>query len=229
MFDYFNSVGLNPVHSLSQLLLHDARLVNWFQKVASFAALFFATSSIFQYYLCQTAISQVQSKWLSDLSFKHAQANKKCDEARQDKETMVMKYVRGEKEALDLRRDKEALEKKLREATKEVDRQALRGNQLAQDKGRLQQLCDAKVKTRLPVRKSLSGACFAHGGLWHVHAVPLFPQEGEVSRLTREGEKLKEEINSHLIKVKWAQNKLKSEADAHKVTRTSALCILPSY
>lgn len=56
-----------------------------------------------------------------------------------------MKYVRGEKEALDLRRDKESLEKRLREATKEVDRQALRGNQLAQEKGRLQQLYDAKV------------------------------------------------------------------------------------
>lgn len=58
-----------------------------------------------------------------------------------------MKYVRGEKEALDLRRDKESLEKRLREATKEVDRQALRGNQLAQEKGRLQQLYDAKVNT----------------------------------------------------------------------------------
>lgn len=58
-----------------------------------------------------------------------------------------MKYVRGEKEALDLRRDKEGLEKRLREATKEVDRQALRGNQLAQEKGRLQQLYDAKVNT----------------------------------------------------------------------------------
>ena len=73
--------------------------------------------------------------------------NKKCDEARQEKESMVMKYVRGEKEALDLRRDKESLEKSLREATKEVDRQALRGNQLAQEKGRLQQLYDAKVDT----------------------------------------------------------------------------------
>ncbi|KAJ3607523.1 hypothetical protein NHX12_024574 [Muraenolepis orangiensis] len=97
---------------------------------------------------------------------------------------MVMKYVRGEKEALDLRRDKESLEKKLREATKEVDRQALRGNQLAQEKGRLQQLHDAK--------------------------------EGEASRTSRELDKLKEEINSQLIKAKWAQNKLKSEADAHK-------------
>lgn len=78
------------------------------------------------------------------------QVNRKCEEARQEKETMVMKYVRGEKEALDLRRDKETLEKKLREATKEVDRQALRGNQLAQDRGRLQQLCDAKVARLFP-------------------------------------------------------------------------------
>lgn len=76
-----------------------------------------------------------------------SQANRKCDEARQEKETMVMKYVRGEKEALDLRREKEALERRLREATKEVDRQALRGNQLAQEKGRLQQLFEAKVET----------------------------------------------------------------------------------
>lgn len=99
---------------------------------------------------CIIPIDQTHSKWLTCNHLKCAQANKKCDEARQDKETMVMKYVRGEKEALDLRRDKESLEKRLREATKEVDRQALRGNQLAQDKGRLQQLCDAKVNAQLP-------------------------------------------------------------------------------
>ncbi|XP_011604585.1 coiled-coil domain-containing protein 186 isoform X1 [Takifugu rubripes] len=122
-----------------------------------------------------------------EMTFRLEQANKKCDEARQEKEAMVMKYVRGEKEALDLRRDKEGLEKRLREATKEVDRQALRGNQLAQDKGRLQQLCDTK--------------------------------EAEVNRLTREVEKMKEDTNSHLIKVKWAQNKLKSEVDTHKETK----------
>ncbi|KAM9817373.1 coiled-coil domain-containing protein 186 [Neosynchiropus ocellatus] len=115
------------------------------------------------------------------------QANKKCEEARQEKESMVMKYVRGEKEALDLRRDKETLEKRLRETVKEVDRQALRGNQLAQEKGRLQQMFDAK--------------------------------EGDVNRLIRELEKLKEDNNSHLIKIRWAQNKLKSETDAHKETK----------
>ncbi|KAF7655249.1 hypothetical protein LDENG_00058870 [Lucifuga dentata] len=131
----------------------------------------------------KAAIQQMQK----EMTFRLEQVNKKCDEARQEKEAMVMKYVRGEKEALDLRRDKEGLEKRLREAIKEVDRQALRGNQLAQEKGRLQQLHDAK--------------------------------EGEVSRLTRELEKLKEEINSLLIKVRWAQNKLKSEADAHKETK----------
>lgn len=43
-------------------------------------------------------------------------------------------------------------------------------------------------------------------------------QENEMSRLSRELEKLKDEINSHVIKVKWAQNKLKSETDSHKVT-----------
>ncbi|XP_070783229.1 coiled-coil domain-containing protein 186 [Enoplosus armatus] len=131
----------------------------------------------------KAALQQMQK----EMTYRLEQVNKKCDEARQEKEAMVMKYVRGEKEALDLRRDKESLEKRLREATKEVDRQALRGNQLAQEKGRLQQLYDAK--------------------------------EGEVGRLTREVEKLKEEINSHLIKVKWAQNKLKSEADVHKETK----------
>ncbi|XP_041672493.1 coiled-coil domain-containing protein 186 isoform X2 [Cheilinus undulatus] len=136
-----------------------------------------------QDHAAKAALQQMQK----EMAHRLEQANRKSDEARQEKEAMVMKYVRGEKEALDLRREKESLEKKLREATKEVDRQALRGNQLAQEKGRLQQLHDAR--------------------------------EGEVSRLTREVEKLKEEVNSHLIKVKWAQNKLKSEADAHKETK----------
>ncbi|KAI5103325.1 coiled-coil domain-containing protein 186 [Silurus meridionalis] len=131
----------------------------------------------------QAAKSTIQ-QMQREMSFRLEQASKKCEEARQEKETMVMKYVRGEKEALDLRREKEQLERKLREATAEVDKQARRGNQLAQEKGRLQQLHEAK--------------------------------ENEMSRLSRELEKLKDEINSHIIKVKWAQNKLKSETDAHK-------------
>ena len=35
----------------------------------------------------------------------------------------------------------------------------------------------------------------------------------------REVAKAQEDINSHAVKVKWAQNKLKTELDAHKVGR----------
>uniref|UniRef100_A0A4W4EMU0 Si:ch211-225b10.4 n=1 Tax=Electrophorus electricus TaxID=8005 RepID=A0A4W4EMU0_ELEEL len=131
----------------------------------------------------KNALQQMQR----EMSYRLEQAGKKCEDARQEKEAMVMKYVRGEKEALDLRREKEQLERKLREATAEVDKQARRGNQLAQEKGRLQQLHDAK--------------------------------ENEMVKLSREADRLKEEVNSHVIKVKWAQNKLKSESDAHKETK----------
>lgn len=51
------------------------------------------------------------------------------------------------------------------------------------------------------------------------------PQDAEVNRLTRELEKMKEENNSHLIKVKWAQNKLKSEMDTHKVNELHCACV----
>ncbi|XP_027785944.1 coiled-coil domain-containing protein 186 isoform X1 [Marmota flaviventris] len=115
------------------------------------------------------------------------QANKKCEEARQEKEAMVMKYVRGEKESLDLRKEKEILERKLRDANKEFEKNTNKIKQLSQEKGRLQQLYEAK--------------------------------EGETTRLIREIEKLKEDISSQIIKVKWAQNKLKAEMDSHKETK----------
>uniref|UniRef100_A0A8C0TFN0 Coiled-coil domain containing 186 n=1 Tax=Canis lupus familiaris TaxID=9615 RepID=A0A8C0TFN0_CANLF len=115
------------------------------------------------------------------------QANKKCEEARQEKEAMVMKYVRGEKESLDLRKEKEILERKLRDANKESEKNTNKIKQLSQEKGRLHQLYETK--------------------------------ESETTRLTREIDKLKEDINSHVIKVKWAQNKLKAEMDSHKETK----------
>ncbi|MBN3319540.1 CC186 protein, partial [Atractosteus spatula] len=138
---------------------------------------------VFQDNAAKNAIQQLQR----EMVFRLDQANKKCEEARQEKESMVMKYVRGEKESLDLRKEKEVLEKKLREANREAEKQANRVKQLTQEKGRLQQLYDTK--------------------------------EAEATRFTREIEKLKEEVNSHIIKVKWAQNKLKSETDAHKETK----------
>ncbi|NWH60233.1 CC186 protein, partial [Geococcyx californianus] len=122
-----------------------------------------------------------------EMAFRMEQANKKCEEARHEKETMVMKYVRGEKESLDLRKEKEILERRVRDANKEIEKLTNKIKQLSQEKGRLHQLYESK--------------------------------DGEATRLNREIEKLKEEINSHVIKVKWAQNKLKTELDSHKETK----------
>lgn len=72
-------------------------------------------------------------------------ANKKCEEARQEKETMVMKYVRGEKESLDLRKEKEILERRLRDANKEIEKHTNKIKQVSQEKGRLHQLYETKV------------------------------------------------------------------------------------
>ncbi|XP_064465872.1 coiled-coil domain-containing protein 186-like isoform X1 [Ornithodoros turicata] len=41
----------------------------------------------------------------------------------------------------------------------------------------------------------------------------------DIAKLQKEQEKLKEELSSRDIKIKWAQNKLKTEVDAHKETQ----------
>ncbi|XP_035403690.1 coiled-coil domain-containing protein 186 isoform X1 [Cygnus atratus] len=122
-----------------------------------------------------------------EMAYRMEQANKKCEEARHEKETMVMKYVRGEKESLDLRKEKEILERRVRDANKEIEKHANKIKQLSQEKGRLHQLYETK--------------------------------DAEATRLNKEIEKLKEEINSHVIKVKWAQNKLKTEMDSHRESK----------
>ncbi|XP_070801489.1 coiled-coil domain-containing protein 186 isoform X2 [Pituophis catenifer annectens] len=122
-----------------------------------------------------------------EMAFRTDQANKKCEEARQEKEAMVMKYVRGEKESLDLRKEKEILERKLRDANKDIEKHTNKIKQLSQEKARLHQLFESK--------------------------------ENETTRMSRDIEKLKEEVNSYVIKVKWAQNKLKAEVDLHKETK----------
>ncbi|XP_028391499.1 coiled-coil domain-containing protein 186-like [Dendronephthya gigantea] len=48
----------------------------------------------------------------------------------------------------------------------------------------------------------------------------LLDQEKEIIEKQKEVDKVQEDINAHVVKVKWAQNKLKSELDAHKETKT---------
>ncbi|XP_006879981.1 PREDICTED: uncharacterized protein C10orf118 homolog [Elephantulus edwardii] len=134
-----------------------------------------------------TAAKNAIQQLHKEVAHRMEQASKKCEEARQEKEAMVMKYVRGEKESLDLRKEKEILERKLRDANKECEKSTNKIKQLSQEKGRLQQLYETK--------------------------------EVETTRLIKETDKLKEDVNSHIIKVKWAQNKLKAEMDSHKETK----------
>ena len=42
----------------------------------------------------------------------------------------------------------------------------------------------------------------------------------------RESDKLAEEVNSQAVKVKWAQNKLKTELEAHKVQTIFIIVII---
>ena len=42
----------------------------------------------------------------------------------------------------------------------------------------------------------------------------------------RESDKLAEEVNSQAVKVKWAQNKLKTELEAHKVQTIFIIIII---
>lgn len=56
-----------------------------------------------------------------------------------------MKYVRGEKESLDLRKEKEILERKLRDANKDIEKHTNKIRQLSQEKARLHQLFESKV------------------------------------------------------------------------------------
>lgn len=46
-------------------------------------------------------------------------------------------------------------------------------------------------------------------------------QGKELAAAIKESEKLAEELNSQAVKVKWAQNKLKTELEGHKVLISS--------
>ena len=51
----------------------------------------------------------------------------------------------------------------------------------------------------------------------HTWLAIFFFQSSEVQTLTKEVEKQKELLSSSDVRIKWAQNKLKAELDAHKV------------
>ena len=73
--------------------------------------------------------------------------------------------------------------------------------------------CDTSLHTQLLF--SLPHTLHTHTPS-HPHTV-VYSQEAKCVELGQELAKGKEELSSLNIKVKWAQNKLKTETEAHKV------------
>lgn len=60
----------------------------------------------------------------------------------------------------------------------------------------------------------------------YINYMYCFSLQGkELATAIRESDKLAEEVNSQAVKVKWAQNKLKTELEGHKVLILSFMCM----
>ncbi|XP_072027408.1 coiled-coil domain-containing protein 186-like isoform X2 [Amphiura filiformis] len=129
------------------------------------------------------AISQLQQEMILRID----QVKKLYEEAVKDKENMVIRYAKSEKEVLEQKKVREALEHRLREVTQQSETLHVQIKQLRKELSKLKNSTEVK--------------------------------ENESSSRQKEMDQLKEEISSQAIKVKWAQNKLKTELDAHKETK----------
>ncbi|XP_070540029.1 coiled-coil domain-containing protein 186-like isoform X2 [Ptychodera flava] len=115
------------------------------------------------------------------------QVKKMYEEAVKEKESMVIKFAKSEKEQMDMQKTGQTLEKKLAEHNKQMEATVAQLKTIKAERNKYKSQFDAK--------------------------------DSEIANLQKEVEKLKEEINSQGIKVKWAQNKLKTELDSHKETK----------
>ncbi|XP_077992275.1 coiled-coil domain-containing protein 186-like isoform X2 [Glandiceps talaboti] len=115
------------------------------------------------------------------------QVKKMYEEAVKEKESMVIKFAKSEKEMIDQQKINQTLERKLNEQNKQIEVTSSQLKTLKADR--------SKMKSHAEIK------------------------DADIGNLQKEVEKLKEEINSQGIKVKWAQNKLKTELDSHKETR----------
>ncbi|XP_071828634.1 coiled-coil domain-containing protein 186-like isoform X3 [Apostichopus japonicus] len=130
------------------------------------------------------AIGQLQQEMIVRVN----QVKGMYEDAMKEKENMVLKYAKSEKEVLDLRKAKEAMEKKAKEAQQHVESTNIQMKQ---------------IRVELSKMRNTT-----------------MSQDSERDNFQKEIEHLKEEVNSQAIKVKWAQNKLKTELDSHKETKT---------
>ncbi|XP_022080798.1 coiled-coil domain-containing protein 186-like isoform X2 [Acanthaster planci] len=129
------------------------------------------------------AITQLQQEMILRVD----QVKSMYEEAIKEKEAVVIKYAKSEKEVLDQKKQREILEKSFKELNLSVESLKTQLHDIKKERSKLKNTATSK--------------------------------ETEASYLQKEVDQLKEEISSQGIKVKWAQNKLKTELDAHKETK----------
>ncbi|XP_067129441.1 coiled-coil domain-containing protein 186 isoform X1 [Centruroides vittatus] len=157
----------------------------------------------------ERANSQLQ-KELKEVNEKHS------DEKNEIKKQLIqVKSDLGEKI--------EKLQKQYEGAQKERDNMVLRYAQSERDVINLKKVRDEFEKKLKDAAKEREGILNRIKGLNTEKSRlcnSLDSKSSEISALRRESERLREEVNSRDIRIKWTQNKLKTEMDAHKETQT---------
>uniref|UniRef100_A0A5F8G439 Coiled-coil domain containing 186 n=1 Tax=Monodelphis domestica TaxID=13616 RepID=A0A5F8G439_MONDO len=116
---------------------------------------------------------------------------------------------------LEICSEKDNLREELKKRT-ETERQHI--NIIKQLEARIEEL---NKDINISKEKLVTQDAAAKNTIQQLHKEMAFrmEQESDATRMSREIDKMKEDINSHIIKVKWAQNKLKTEMDSHKETK----------
>ncbi|KAF0308045.1 Coiled-coil domain-containing protein 186 [Amphibalanus amphitrite] len=127
-----------------------------------------------------------------DLTGRLNRSRAQFEAACRDKDKMVLRYAQSEKTVIDAKREAATADRRVKEALREKDMLVSKVNHMVQERNRMSQQMEAKVgdQTGHPVQ--------------------------EAKNLSKESAKLKEEVESRDVRIKWLQNKMKQEADSYK-------------
>lgn len=125
---------------------------------------------------------------------------------------MVVKYAHSEKEVIVAHNQRDVMEKKMKELAKERDVLLEKIKSMNNDKTRVCNMLEVKVQKQA-----------THKPWTYFEKQKFILQCNEYFASQREVDRLKEEVNSREIKVRWGVNKLKAETESHQVLR--GLCL----
>lgn len=135
-------------------------------------------------------------------------------------DTAAKRAISALKKELQLRVDQ--VTKMYEDCLRERDNLALKVSQKEQEKGeaeKMQDMVEKKMSDTVKENENLQQALKTAQSDYKTCQASLLEAEKEMKLKQREVAKAQEHINSHAVKVKWAQNKLKTELDAHKETK----------